>query len=349
MNREPINPDDPDLTAYALGEMSLSERREFETKLDASPNAQEELESMDEIMSLLSRGLKNEWSVEMKEPSLEVLPALAEESDSKIIPFQFGRAKKAIGAVAGVAAAVALIAGSMVSFQNVPSSMVADGDNEVDRTLLVASLGNASGVHVPKLVIDQETEVIGNMALSEAIENLENLAVPVDASYLDAQGMVPASQEIPGSHSSGIIPASFSGSTADRVDSYLPPVIGEEGPKTGLIERRVKSKEGAMRIPVGNSSNVVVRGFVSLDDVARSLRSQTGQVLRGFQPVSMSGNPVRSSEDDLRLMAELQTIQQEILSVVEQLPDASPQRAELIQLLDRNRSVISGLKSQFSR
>ena len=43
MNREPINPDDPQLTAYALGELSSQETAEFEAQLRLSPTAQKEL------------------------------------------------------------------------------------------------------------------------------------------------------------------------------------------------------------------------------------------------------------------------------------------------------------------
>lgn len=348
MNREPINPDDPDLTAYALGEMPLSERREFESKLESSPNAQKELESMDDIMSLLSKGLKNEWSVEMKEPNLEALPTIAVQNDDKIVPFTFGRSKKAIGSVAAVAAAVALVAVSLSSFQSIPSgATIADGDSVEDR-LLVASLGH-SPISVPTVEIDNEISIVGGMTLSDAIENLETLAAPVDASYLDARPAVPESDPSVGGSQGGIIPASFTGSSEERVDSYLPPVRTGDEPTTGLIEQRLNGSQGVARIPVGDSTNVVVRGFVSLDDVSRSLGSQAGEILRGFQPVSVSNGANSSSENDLRLMAELQAVQQEILLVVRQMPETSSERTALLQLLERNRSAIEGLRSQLSQ
>ncbi len=37
MNREPVNPDDPQMTAYALGELSAAEAAEFEARLQVSP------------------------------------------------------------------------------------------------------------------------------------------------------------------------------------------------------------------------------------------------------------------------------------------------------------------------
>ncbi len=346
MNREPISSDDPDLTAYALGELTTSERREFEAKLEMSPNASSELESMDQIMSLLSKGLKNEWATESNEPALEVLQPI--EVEDKIVPFSFRRSKKVIGTVAAAAAAVALFVGSQVSFQSVPTNEVVSDEPTVSEEIFVASLDSAAGVHVPRLVVANEPQDIGSMSLSEAIDNLETLEAPVDASYLESNTVVPAGLQV-NDASNGAIPAGFSRRSSDRVDSYLPPVAGQSALKTGLIERRVKNSGDSTRIPVGTSSHVFVRGFVSLDNVAKSVQNRAGQVLQGFQPVSMSANPVRSSEDDLKLMAELQTIQQELLSVAHQLPEESTERAKLTALLERNRSAIGGLKAQLAR
>ena len=85
MSHQPVNPDDLDLTAYALGEMTNSERIEFENRLQDSPDAQLELEAMDEITSLLSSSLRDEWRKEMKEPSLEVLPG----AEERVVTGQF--------------------------------------------------------------------------------------------------------------------------------------------------------------------------------------------------------------------------------------------------------------------
>jgi anti-sigma factor RsiW len=48
MNREPVNPDDPQMTAYALGELSAAESAEFEARLQLSPVARRELAEMKE-------------------------------------------------------------------------------------------------------------------------------------------------------------------------------------------------------------------------------------------------------------------------------------------------------------
>ena len=96
MSHQPVNPDDLDLTAYALGEMTNSERIEFENRLQDSPDAQIELEAMDEITSLLSSSLRDEWRKEMKEPSLEVLPG----AEERVVTGQFRTPKRAYVAAA---------------------------------------------------------------------------------------------------------------------------------------------------------------------------------------------------------------------------------------------------------
>ena len=71
MNRhqqEPINLDDPRLTAYALGEMPVQEQKEFEELLDQSPVARKELDATNDVMSLLTEGLKDEWTEHAKAP-----------------------------------------------------------------------------------------------------------------------------------------------------------------------------------------------------------------------------------------------------------------------------------------
>ena len=109
MNHQPVNSDDLDLTAYALGEMTNSERIEFENRLQDSPDAQLELEAMDQITSLLSSSLRDEWRKEMKEPSLEVLPG----AEERVVTGQFRTPKRAYVAAAAAFAAL-LVAGAAV-------------------------------------------------------------------------------------------------------------------------------------------------------------------------------------------------------------------------------------------
>lgn len=353
MNREPINSDDPQLTAYALGEMSVAERNEFESKLGASPLAASELESMEEIMGLLSKGLKNEWCEEMNEPNLEALPSVPAEK--VIAPVQFNqsspyRQRKGAMAVVAMAAAVAVMAlvGTAMFNQAGGVTVAALEDPEIgaslshaDSPVTLASVG--SSVHVPQLFLADEIDDVASLDLVDALDDLSR---PVDASYLDSNAIIPAS------HGGAAINAprltGGESSRLDRVDSYLPPVengVVRYGVETGLIEGRIRNNVPA----VEGSPRVFVRGYVSMDGGATIQTNNPGRVLAGFRPVAMSGNPVMDSENDLELIYDFQEVQRDLRDFVQGLPEDSEARAELVELLERNQSAIADLKLEFSR
>jgi len=61
MPRHNIDQDDPQLTSYALGEMSQQEAEEFEMRLKDSPLAAKELSAMKELSAVLRESLEEEW------------------------------------------------------------------------------------------------------------------------------------------------------------------------------------------------------------------------------------------------------------------------------------------------
>lgn len=342
MNREPVNPDDPQLTAYALGEMTSSERIEFEAKLDASPVARRELESMEDIMVLLGKGLKNEWCLEMKEPNLEVLPPVA--AGKVIAPAQFHQSKRALTAVAAAVVAMCLVGAAVFTRDSEDSLAGAidavdavasvDGVGEVDSVML-AEVGGA--VHVPQLFLVEEVEDLASLDL---VESLEDLKTPVDASYLEASFIIPASHATMGNAKAELLGTS---SSADRVDSYLPPVdtgVVRYGIETGLIEGRIMNSIANQNSP----ARVFVKGYVSMDAV-----ESRNQVLEGFRSVSMSGNPVMNTEKDLELVHELQAIQNGLAELAESFPEGSDARQRAKQLYERNRSALADLKRALVR
>lgn len=337
MNNQPVNPDDLQLTAYALGEMNHSERIEFENRLEESPDAQLELESIDEITSLLSGALRDEWCAEMKEPSLEVLPSAGE----KVVAGQFGTPKRAYAAMAAALAAmlvagVALLpktevpAGSEVADHSVPTTL------DVSRTIDLPGLN--AGISVPSLYLTEEVENPDNLDLASALENLDQLASPLDASYLDSD--VSASQT-----PSHPVPVSLAvGEAQSRVDSYLPNRENSAG--EGLIEKR-----RTMRVmsPASGDEGVFVRGYVAMDGELYSQENPSaGHLLPGFRPVSMIGNPVEDTEVDLRILSELQSIQSELSGIIEKMPSDSKRRDQLKAILERNREAVTELKSEFT-
>lgn len=348
MNREPVNPDDPDLTAYALGEMSPGERAEFERKLEASPTAIRELESMEDMMSLLSKGLREEWCTEMKQPSLEVLPPVSPEE--VIVPVQFKRSRRAL---VGIAAAVAAMLVAGTALVTAPRGDVEVAEAQGSDALLDAVDGlvveSSSGVHVPRLFLADEAEEVGGIELAEALENLDDVAAPIDASYLEARSVEPASATS-NQMKGHFIPAGFGSFPAnERVDSYLPPVGDQSGDlETGLIEGRVGKPMFVSNSD--GSSRVFVRGYVTMGgESGREAARQGSRILAGFRPVSISGNPVENAENDLRILSDLQSIQNDLSRVLETLPEGASTRNELQALLDRNRKAVSELKREFAR
>ena len=174
--------------------MSFSERTEFEATLESSPAAKAELESMDEIMGLRSKGLKNEWCLEMHEPNLEVLPSI---DDNKVIePVEFNPSRRAFTAVAAAVVAMCLV-GAAVFTQKAEVELVEAGSatstslmGAVDTVspLLISSVDES--VHVPQLFLEEEVDDLASLDL---VESLEDMNSPVDASYLEANSIIPAS------------------------------------------------------------------------------------------------------------------------------------------------------------
>lgn len=323
MNREPINPDDPQLTAYALGELSSQETAEFEAQLRLSPTAQKELDGVMEMMGLLSEGLNSEWKSEMEGPSLEVV-----KPDNVIAPAAFSRTRRFAGIGIAAAAAVVAIGGFLVNGalnEDAPAE-VAKKQSKKDSPIMVADAASLLG---PKLFLEEEVEDVSSLDLVNSNDE------GIDASYLDAGSKMGAF--IPTSYN----PSQSAGAGVDdpRVDSYLPPVRGESG-KTGMIERRLRDrvlKTDNAEIPQ-DRTRVVVRGYVTM-----------GGVQDEFQPVAISGNPVVHEETDLRILADLNRIQQELSQVVSSMPESSADRAQLEGILKKSRRVNSELRGVFAR
>ncbi len=321
---EPVDPDDLDLTAFALGEMNAAEKAEFEVRLDASPRARRELDSMSEIMSMLSTGLKNEWEREMAPPVLQLVEEDTEVKalrDRVIVPGTFRESKRMLGALAA-AVAVMLVA---VGVSNVPQE---SAKHTVVAAAPLNSVDNSPAVHVPQLFLAEEIDDIDSLvlassisdqAMSEEVVQAEN--AEIDASYLDSVSIVPASYNP-------------EATVSPRVDSYLPPVEGNDTKTSQLDLRRGKTFAPAQ----SESSRILVRGFVPMDG---------GLGIREFHPVAMSGNPV--AESDLRILARMRSLQNELADIVSAMPEGATDRARLQKILSDSREIGSELKREFSQ
>jgi hypothetical protein len=334
MNREPVNPDDPQMTAYALGELSASEAVEFEARLLHSPNAQRELEEMRQVMKLLGDGLAREWKLESESPSLKLLDPLP---DNVLVCGDFRPVRRKFASLGAWAAAIAVSAIAFLSLSSVEDKTVEvafSGDlveTELDR------VDGVGGIHVPRLLLAEEVTDLAALDLVDAAEGISPSAL--DASYLDAKQVIPTAFR-PSNGASLAERGAVEG--AERVDSYLPPIhagFNGRGFKSGMIERRL-GKEANL---ASGSSSVVVRGYVTMGG-----GSATSLVSTAFQPVSISGNPVVNEESDLRLLADLNGLQRDLSDAIADLPEDSHERSKLEKVLERSQRLVSQLSREIS-
>jgi len=341
MNREPVNPDDPQLTAYALGEMSAAESAEFEARLEASPLARKELEGMSDVMSMLSDGLKSEWEEEVARPKLQVLPSLespAEETEGQVVSVDF-RGPRRVAIAAAAAVALTLVAGfaivskpgqvavadwgSSPGGETIPASVDPEA-GEVEPAVLAKSAG---GVPVPELFLAEEVDDVSQLDLAHDWGVDGESAI--DATYLD--GLTPVSLRSGDGSAIRTAAGESRKVSTDRVDSYLPPVSAMD----------LRQEKGKARM----------RQFASLRGASATEPGDHRRMVALHSSVGSTGNGSEADlpEADLRLLANFQTIQRELTELVEAMPEESEERGELRSILDRNRRALAELKRQFSR
>ncbi len=212
MNRPPIDIDDTRLTDFLLSEMPLNESKDFQQQLKQSPLAQREMAAMEDVMSLLTDGLKSEWSDRSDvSGSLELVTAPAEEKENVIVEMhKFGKTAPSRAKILSLAAVLTgmLVVGSLVLNQrdntgrdyadaSTPAVVVEDistDDVSVDR-------GSENPAGVPALLLAEEVKDFDLL-----VAELESPVLPVDDSYLDDGAQM--------------IKASYGGS--DSSGSYLP-------------------------------------------------------------------------------------------------------------------------------
>ncbi len=330
MNREPVNPDDPQMTAYALGELSVAEAAEFEARLQDSPRARRELADMRAVMSLLGEGLRNEWQSEFDRPQLRLLEPVAESVDSsKVVVEGHFRPFRQKAAVAAGVAAMLLVGGMAAThWKDRGEATSVASHPAADVPVLLSQVGP----HVPQLLLAEEVGDLSSLDFADS----DGLAGPViDATYLEAGSIIPASFQ-PGQETAR-------DGAGDRVDSYLPPLGGGASPwggATGMIERRLDRGDAKAT----RSESVLVSGYVTMDGGASAPR-----LLGSFRPVSISGNPVVNEESDLRLLADLNSLRKELSEVLEAMPDDAPGRSELERIFERSQRVVAQMKQEIAR
>lgn len=354
MTREPVNVDDPELTAYALDEMSLAERAAFEVRLQASPSAQRELKQMEAMMDLLSVGLARELRAEVGVPGLRLIPA-----EEKIVAFAPAKQKYWMHGAVAAAAAVALLGamiaqwggGSAFGTVNVAANLSTGTDSlqasAATDPAPVSNVSHSVDVHVPRLFLAEE---VGDLAYLDLVKEE---SAPVDTTYLEADGIVPASYHGEGLRSQALALADELSKTP--VDSYLANEWGVEADQgtSGLIEARRNGLVASAQ--QAGSGTVVVRGYIPMGGTTELValdavggKSLNFRVNDGFRPVSITGELVKDPNANLRELAEMKKLQSELSQVVSQLPDGQPERVKLEQLLERNQAAMDSLKESLA-
>tara|TARA_R110000850_G_scaffold256505_2_gene382407 strand:- start:3741 stop:4865 length:1125 start_codon:yes stop_codon:yes gene_type:complete len=303
-----VSSDDPQLTDYALGEMMAGETAEFEARLKSSPSAQKELDSMSDIMSMLSVGLKSEWKAELDSPNLEVVEPI---SDDVVVPVNFRQPSRVVIGIAAAAVAMLVAAFSFVSKHD--GVEVADwgqghSDSAVDSSIDIGStelvgVTSAPRGTVPQLFMADEVDDISQLNLASSWKSDGDGPTVLDASYLDSNGLATVS------HRAGEMRVISAQGAGDRIDSYLPPAV----------EQRAQFD--------GNSDE--------------------GIVMVGFRPELAKAES--RFDREIRLSAEFQGVQSELTRIISAMPVGAQERKELESALERNQRALSELKYQFSQ
>ena len=340
MNREPINPDDPQMTAYALGEMSAAEAAEFAAKLQDSPIARAELSSMQEVMALLGEGLRNEWASSVERPTLKLLDPVEVAPDRVVIPFDF-RLKWFPAAAAAAVAVMGIVGGAFLSREggtkpNALLTSASSGMALVESSQTSNSSNSTNGVvgaHFPQLLLAEEIDDLSSLDLVGQKEMGDS---QIDASYLEADQIIPASYTPALGGARQSVP--------DRIDSYLPPMPAR-GTTTGMIERRLNGHGQEIDAP-DSDGRVLVRGYVQMGG---DIHQTSARFLAGFNPVSNSENPVENGAGGLTVLSELNHLQQELSEMASEMPRGVKERIRLEELASKSSRLLSQLKSELTR
>ena len=228
MNRQPIHIDDPRLTDFALGEMSLQESKEFKQQISQSPLAKKELDAMEDIMALLTDGLKSEWADRPDVPvSLElladpVLEVVNEEEKQLVVPMNnFGKSRPFRAKMLSLAAVLTgmLVVGSLVLNPGVKNTGRNYAASVAPAAVEAVSVDRGESVSSgPSLLLAEEVK-----DFDVVVADLQRPVLPADESYVDDNSR---SQMVRTSYHAGGVDSSLMG-TGDAANTYFPAAANE--------------------------------------------------------------------------------------------------------------------------
>ena len=370
MSLEPINPDDPRLTAYALGEMSASEATEFEAHLEVSPLAKSELLAMSNLSAMLTTGLKREWVINMGRP------VKVDLEDPKYTAFALNELTEA----ERVEVKAELIASpaaqrEMEAMTEIMSMLSTGLKNEWE-----------SGLKSPQfeVVPDAATNQSNVVAFKFAQSRRAWIGVAAAAVALLAVGATyfsqPATDQVEvADWGSGSKDASL-GISMDVEEGNVTGVASAPGlhvPQLFLAEEvediseltlvavgpavlDASYLEGA-HVPSAHSTGemqIVPAGFSPASERIDSYLPEASSAVSDFPTRHTRGLTVESFvpraraetalDRQIRLAAEFQGVQIELEQMLALLPQGSPERRHFELVLERNSRALGELKAQFS-
>lgn len=241
------HPQEAQITAYALGEMSAQESAEFEKTIAGNPAALAEVGGIRDVAALLQEGFGRELDAMFHPEGLvEPVPIFSvvdfEEEEGKVVPIDpFGRFSKPRAAVVALAAAlVAAVAVVPMLREQSDSGM---------------SLAGTAAVPVPALGIEGEPgsgEPLDKVVWNDSAAIRETLALTVPG----AVGVVPvaAREESPvGFHLTG----AASGSRAHLL-SYIDPEILRMKSSIEAARRRIEMAESLLKMAETSSEAATI-------------------------------------------------------------------------------------------
>jgi len=153
---------DPRLTAYALGELSPEETREFEMELQKDPKAQKEVEEIKQTAALMKDGLNNEETMNL-DP--EKLSELNEQTVEKKGFLDFLRSKYMMAGIPALAASVLIVLN------------VADQEKSITYMSKTAPEGKMDARTAP-LKLTEKKEVSSNRPQAKRMKAKKKIAAP---------------------------------------------------------------------------------------------------------------------------------------------------------------------------
>ena len=373
MSLEPIDPDDPQLTAYALGEFSSSEAASFEARLKISPVAELELAAIRDLSDLLTSGLKRDWElnrseevkVDLEDPKYTAF-ALNELADDERVEVQ-------VELAASPAAQKEL--NSMAEFMSMLSTgLKNEWESKLGETKLnVCDVPVSTDANIVKVAFPQKRWA--RMGVAAAVAAL--LAVAFTVMQPGAKNVEVGNWGSGLSASSGEVSVDFSDEGISGVTSAL----GVNVPQLFLAEEVEDISD--LNFAFGSGPAVLDASYLESKDVVPTDEGAGAMYLKpaGFSPASQRIDsylpqdasaikpegelvPMRRSrgmivesfiprareesmvDRKIRLAAELQGVQIELEQMLTRLAPGSAERRQFQLIIEGNSRALEELKAQ---